>query len=56
MNIKSLTRLYYLLDIQLDDTVLVDSSSKSGYYLPILFVNDFWILREHLTLINETVK
>ncbi|PKY40964.1 cleft lip and palate transmembrane protein [Rhizophagus irregularis] len=42
--------------IELDKTTLVDPSSKAGYYLPTLFVNDFWLIREHLTPINETVK
>ncbi|CAI2180434.1 3776_t:CDS:10 [Funneliformis geosporum] len=42
--------------IQLDTTTLLDPSSKAGYYLPVLIANDFWILREHLTPINETVE
>jgi hypothetical protein len=46
----------FLIDVQLDKTTLQEPSSKAGYYLPILFVNDFWLLREHLTSINETVK
>ncbi|CAG8571160.1 14794_t:CDS:10 [Funneliformis caledonium] len=42
--------------IQLDKTTLLDPSSKAGYYLPVLFVNDFWVLKEHLMPINETVE
>ncbi|CAH1757098.1 6588_t:CDS:10 [Entrophospora sp. SA101] len=29
---------------------------KPSQYLPILFINDFWILKDHLSPINETVK
>jgi hypothetical protein len=28
---------------------------QHGNYYPIVFVNEFWIMREHLTPINETV-
>ncbi|CAG8793357.1 21199_t:CDS:2, partial [Gigaspora rosea] len=42
--------------IPFDTSRLPDSTTNSGWYLPIVFVNDFWILRDHLTLINETVK
>lgn len=49
-------RLFFLIDIELDKTTLVDPSSKAGYYLPTLFVNDFWLIREHLTPINDTVR
>ncbi|CAG8433031.1 8582_t:CDS:10 [Diversispora eburnea] len=40
-----------------EDTEDTENKSKeNGYYLPILFVNDFWILKDHLNPINETVK
>ncbi|CAG8699018.1 23462_t:CDS:10 [Dentiscutata erythropus] len=42
--------------IPMDMSRLPDSATNSGWYLPIIFVNDFWILRDHLTPINETVK
>lgn len=42
--------------IQLDTSKPTDPNTHSGYYLPVLFVNDFWILKDHLTPINETVK
>ncbi|CAG8688894.1 35419_t:CDS:10, partial [Racocetra persica] len=42
--------------IPLDASRLPDSTTHSGWYLPVVFVNDFWILKDHLTPINETVK
>jgi hypothetical protein len=40
------------------DTQFFDSDfqfDQHGNYYPIIFVNEFWIMREHLTPINETV-
>ncbi|KAF9226832.1 cleft lip and palate transmembrane 1 [Gyrodon lividus] len=31
-----------------------DSTGTSGFYKPIVFPNDFWLLRSHLTEINTT--
>ncbi|KAG0268637.1 hypothetical protein DFQ27_006139 [Actinomortierella ambigua] len=39
---------------QLESTGHVDENGN-GYVLPVLYVNDFWLLREHMTLINSTV-
>lgn len=33
-----------------------DASGQNGWYYPILFVNTFWQLREHMTIVNSTVK
>jgi hypothetical protein len=30
--------------------------SLTGGYYPVLFFNEFWLLREHLIAINDTVK
>ncbi|CAG8615179.1 13598_t:CDS:10, partial [Ambispora leptoticha] len=43
-------------EITLESSGKRDPSGKHGYYLPIMYVNDFWILRDHMTPINETVK
>ncbi|KAJ2905850.1 cleft lip and palate transmembrane 1 (CLPTM1) [Zalerion maritima] len=32
-----------------------DGSGKNGWYYPILFVNSFWQLKSHMTLLNDTV-
>ncbi|KAG0242375.1 hypothetical protein BGW41_004386 [Actinomortierella wolfii] len=40
---------------QLDSSNRVDEKGN-GYFLPVIYVNDFWLLREHMTPINETVK
>ncbi|KAK9728595.1 hypothetical protein K7432_000944 [Basidiobolus ranarum] len=42
--------------IVLEKTGLRDPSGTTGYYFPIIFVNDFWMLSEHLSLINDTVS
>ncbi|KAG9297904.1 hypothetical protein G9A89_002612 [Geosiphon pyriformis] len=42
-------------EIPLEHNGMKDPSGKYGYYLPIVYVNDFWILKEHMTPINETV-
>lgn len=34
----------------------VEVTEDQLFYQPILFVNDFWVLSEHLTPINDTVK
>ncbi|KAF9978490.1 hypothetical protein BGZ73_002155 [Actinomortierella ambigua] len=39
---------------QLESTGELDERGN-GYVLPVLYVNDFWLLREHMTLINNTV-
>ncbi|KAF9172627.1 hypothetical protein BGX21_008546 [Mortierella sp. AD011] len=40
---------------QLESTGALDEQGN-GFVLPTLFVNDFWLLKEHMTLINDTVK
>ncbi|KAF9114030.1 hypothetical protein BGX27_000298 [Mortierella sp. AM989] len=40
---------------QLESTGHVDENGN-GFVLPTIFVNDFWLLKEHMTLINSTVK
>ena len=33
-----------------------DSSGQNGWYYPVLFVNTFWQLRDHMTELNSTVN
>ncbi|KAH7362998.1 cleft lip and palate transmembrane protein 1 [Plectosphaerella cucumerina] len=41
--------------LQLERTGARDGSGKNSWYYPILFVNSFWQLRAHMTLLNDTV-
>ena len=41
--------------VQLESTGARDVSGQHGWYYPILFVNTFWQLRDHMTEINDTV-
>ena len=42
--------------VQLEATGSRDTSGQNGWYYPILFVNTFWQLRDHMTELNDTVK
>ena len=42
--------------IHLESTGARDASGKNGWYYPILFVNTFWQLKDHMTELNSTVK
>ena len=42
--------------VQLETTGARDASGQNGWYYPILFVNTFWQLRNHMTELNATVK
>ncbi|KAL6719716.1 hypothetical protein ACLMJK_001637 [Lecanora helva] len=42
--------------VQLEATGARDSSGQNGWYYPILFINTFWQLRDHMTELNSTVK
>ncbi|KAF3132399.1 hypothetical protein TWF594_009528 [Orbilia oligospora] len=33
-----------------------DQYGKNSWFYPVVFVNDFWLLKEHMMPINETVK
>ncbi|KAL1854357.1 hypothetical protein VTK73DRAFT_8793 [Phialemonium thermophilum] len=41
--------------LHLEATGARDGSGQNSWYYPILFVNTFWQLRSHMTLLNETV-
>ncbi|KAI5461514.1 cleft lip and palate transmembrane protein 1-domain-containing protein [Mariannaea sp. PMI_226] len=40
----------------LEATGARDGSGQHGWYYPVLFVNTFWQLTNHMTVLNETVK
>ncbi|CAG8476163.1 7985_t:CDS:10 [Paraglomus brasilianum] len=42
--------------IPMESTGMTDQSGRTGYYLPVVLANDFWLLREHMMPINETVE
>ncbi|KAL9101914.1 MAG: hypothetical protein Q9163_002880 [Psora crenata] len=42
--------------VHLESTGARDESGQNGWYYPILFVNTFWQLRDHMTELNSTVK
>lgn len=42
--------------VQLESTGARDTSGQNGWYYPILFINRFWQLRDHMTELNSTVK
>lgn len=41
--------------IELESTGARDQSGQHGWYYPILFVNTFWQLKDHMTELNSTV-
>ncbi|KAI9813796.1 MAG: hypothetical protein M1827_003586 [Pycnora praestabilis] len=41
--------------VNLETTGARDESGQNGWYYPILFVNTFWQLRDHMTELNTTV-
>ena len=42
--------------VQLESTGARDASGQNGWYYPILFMNTFWQLKDHMTELNNTVK
>jgi hypothetical protein len=42
--------------VQLESTGARDSTGQHGWYYPILFLNSFWQLRNHMTELNSTVE
>lgn len=41
--------------VQFDNALSRNPSGKIGYYRPILFPNDFWVLQQNAFAINETI-
>ncbi|KAF4984233.1 hypothetical protein FZEAL_521 [Fusarium zealandicum] len=41
--------------IRLESTGARDGTGKNGWYYPVLFVNTFWQLTNHMALLNDTV-
>lgn len=42
--------------LRLEATGARDGTGQNSWYYPILFVNTFWQLKTHMTLLNDTVK
>ncbi|KAK0720664.1 cleft lip and palate transmembrane 1 [Lasiosphaeris hirsuta] len=42
--------------VRLEPTGARDASGQNSWYYPILYVNTFWQLKTHMTLLNDTVK
>ena len=42
--------------LRLEATGARDGSGENSWYYPILYVNTFWQLKTHMTLLNDTVK
>lgn len=41
--------------LNLEPTGARDGSGQNGWYYPLLFVNSFWQLKTHMTVLNDTV-
>jgi len=42
--------------IELEQTGARDKSGRNGWYYPIIYPNEFWLLRDHMVEINSTVS
>lgn len=42
--------------LHLEPTGARDGSGQNSWYYPVLFVNTFWQLKSHMTLVNDTVE
>ncbi|KAI8335347.1 cleft lip and palate transmembrane protein 1-domain-containing protein [Chlamydoabsidia padenii] len=42
--------------IPFDNALMRDASGKVGFYKPIVFPNDFWLLRQNAYPVNETIN
>lgn len=42
--------------VVLESTGARDETGRNGWYYPIFYINDFWLLKEHMIEINSTVK
>lgn len=42
--------------VQLESTGARDATGQNGWYYPVLFLNTFWQLRNHMTELNSTVE
>ncbi|KAH6611354.1 hypothetical protein Trco_001374 [Trichoderma cornu-damae] len=58
LGVKDLDTLHPALKtfLRLEATGARDGTGQNGWYYPTLFVNTFWQLKAHMTLLNDTVK
>src|SRR5271156_3513882 len=41
--------------VHMERTAARDATGQNGWYYPVLFVNTFWQLKTHMTILNSTV-
>ncbi|OAQ64906.1 ClpTM1 domain-containing protein [Pochonia chlamydosporia 170] len=58
MGVKDFSTLHPAVKhfLRLEATGARDGSGQDGWYYPLLFINNFWQLTTHMTVLNETVK
>ncbi|PHH75299.1 hypothetical protein CDD80_2485 [Ophiocordyceps camponoti-rufipedis] len=58
MGVKDFSQLHPAIRqfLRLEATGARDGSGENGWYYPLLFVNTFWQLSSHMTVLNDTVK
>ncbi|PNY28134.1 Cleft lip and palate transmembrane protein 1 [Tolypocladium capitatum] len=58
IGVKEFTQLHPAVKqfLRLESTGARDGSGENGWYYPLLFVNTFWQLTSHMTVLNDTVK
>lgn len=58
LGVKDLDTIHPALKtfLRLEATGARDGTGQNGWYYPTLFVNTFWQLKTHMTLLNDTVK
>ncbi|PFH58728.1 hypothetical protein XA68_13310 [Ophiocordyceps unilateralis] len=58
MGVKDFSQLHPAIRqfLRLEATGARDGSGENGWYYPLLFVNTFWQLTNHMTVLNDTVK
>ncbi|KJZ71862.1 hypothetical protein HIM_08707 [Hirsutella minnesotensis 3608] len=58
MGVKDFPQLHPAIGqfLRLEATGARDGTGQNGWYYPLLFVNNFWQLTKHMTVLNDTVK
>ncbi|PHH61723.1 hypothetical protein CDD81_8015 [Ophiocordyceps australis] len=58
MGVRELASLHPAIKqfLRLEATGARDGTGQNSWYYPLLFVNTFWQLTNHMTVLNETVK
>ncbi|EQK98137.1 Cleft lip and palate transmembrane protein 1 [Ophiocordyceps sinensis CO18] len=58
MGVQDLSQLHPAMKqfLRLEATGARDGTGENGWYYPLVFVNTFWQLTNHMTVLNDTVK